>query len=111
MKVDYHEAHMRIFCSDGASGENKDSLFCVNPIFETVSCVASTILDISYEWLNSFIRLELKDGSVEYLSSVNRFGGEFRPVIIQTKPNVYEMSFHESYAKQLSDAISVKLAG
>lgn len=110
MKVDYIGAPMRIFLSDGSGGEFKDSVFVVGPMFDDVTKVDATVRDFSYEWLNSFVRLELADGSVEFLSSINRFGREFRPVKIRTTPSTYKMAYHDSYIKQLTDAIATKLA-
>ena len=111
MKVDYYKTQMRIFLSDGTHGDMRDSLFMVSPMFDTATDMDVTVPDNSYEWLNSFVRLELLDGSVDFLSSVNRFGGDFRPVKIQTTQKAHEMAFHDSYAKQLTNAITAKLAG
>lgn len=110
MKVDYIGTQMRIFLSDGSGGEFKDSVFVVGPMFDDATNVDATMRVISYEWLNSFVRVELVDGSAEFLSTVNRFGGEFRPVRIQTAANTYEMAFHDGYVQQLTNAIAARLA-
>lgn len=110
MKVDYQNENMLIRMSDGDEGEMTDSLFVVSPMFTIPTREEVDIPDYTYEWLNSFVRLQLLDGSYEYLSTVNRYGGTFRPVVIESTPKMYEMAFHDSYLSQILNSIREKIS-
>lgn len=110
MKTDYQDKNLLIRLSDSDEEEISESIFVVSPMFETSVKQEVTIPDYSYEWLNSFVRLELIDGTFEYLSTVHRYGGAFRPLVVRSTNRAYEIVFDEGYSKQIFKAVKNKLA-